>query len=66
MVIRSLILLSVVTLMSRAQEPPTTIKRTRPDKQQIASVQKNAISALEPLLEDIRQVDDLREGVALA
>lgn len=60
------ILLSVFTLVPHPQESPTTTKRTRPDKQQIASVQKNAISALEPLLEDIRQVDDLRERVALA
>ena len=60
------ILLSVLILVPHPQEPPTTTKRTRPDKQQIASAQKNAISALEPLLEDIRQVDDLREQVALA
>lgn len=60
------ILLSVLILVPHPQESPTTTKRTRPDKQQIASAQKNAISALEPLLEDIRQVDDLREQVALA
>jgi hypothetical protein len=63
----SLILLSLLTLAPRAQESPATAKRTRPDKQQqLSSVQKSAISALEPLLEDIRQVDDLWERVALA
>ena len=48
----SFILWSVFTLLPHPQEPPATIKRTRPDKQpQMSSVQKSAISALEPLLE---------------
>lgn len=63
---RSFLLLLVLAIAPRAQEP-TTPKKTRLEKQKEGlSQQKNAINALKTLLVDIRQLDDLGERVTLA
>ena len=61
-----LVVLAII-IPGHAQTLPTSPKTTRTDNQRkIASDKESAITALEPLLDEIREVEDLQDRVTLA